>query len=130
VTYQTGLPFTPTFAAYDPAGIGFLGPSPAGGRPFIFGDPNQGGARTLQQWFNTSVFQSTRPTSAAAIPGDASRGSITGPPTFRVDFTINKNFRFTDKMRLQLRAEAFNAFNHTNFSSIAVAASTFTTSVV
>ena len=127
VTYQTGLPFTPTFASYDPAGIGFLGPSPAGGRPFIFGDPNVGGAQTQAQWFNTSVFQSTRPTSAAAIPGDASRGVINGPPTFRVDFTLNKNFRISDSMRLQLRAEAFNAFNHTNFSSIAVVASTLST---
>ncbi|MBC7900865.1 MAG: carboxypeptidase regulatory-like domain-containing protein [Saprospiraceae bacterium] len=124
VTYQTGLPLTPTYAGFDPAGIGFLNTnSPAGGRPFYTGDPN-GGPHTEAQWFNTSVFQSTTPTSAAAVPGNATRGLIEGPRTFRVDFTMAKNFRFTESMRLQLRAEAFNLFNTTNFTTIAVAAST------
>lgn len=125
VTYQTGLPFTPTYAAYDPAGIGFLNPSsPAGGRPYQFGNPNENAPNTQQQWFDTSVFQNATPTSAPAVIGNAGRGVIEGPRTFRVDFTMIKNFRFTESMSLQLRAEAFNVFNTTNFTTLAVAAST------
>jgi hypothetical protein len=29
-----------------------------------------------------------------------------------------KNFRFNDNISLQMRAEAFNVFNHTNFAGI------------
>ena len=40
------------------------------------------------------------------------------PSTQRVDFTMSKNFRFTESVYLQLRAEMFNIFNHTNFRAI------------
>lgn len=127
VTSQTGLPFTPTFGGFDPAGIGFLNAnSPAGGRAYVIGDPNVGGAQTQQQWFNTAAyFTSATPasTSFPAIAGTAGRGSIEGPPTFRVDFTLTKNIRFTESMRLQLRGEAFNVFNRTNFTTLGLAAS-------
>ena len=152
VTYQTGLPFTPTFGGFDPAGIGFLNASsPAGGRPYVFGDPMQAGpvqgnpdplcqltisqggraadeVRTPQTWFNPCAFQTTTNfggvTGAKPLAGDAGRGVIQGPPTFRVDFTLSKNIRFTEHLRLQLRGEAFNVFNHTNFTTLALAGST------
>jgi hypothetical protein len=128
VTYQTGLPFTPTYAGFDPAGIGFLNASsPAGGRPYIFCDPNEGAPNTFTQFFNTSCFQTTTPTSGAAVQGNAPRGIIEGPRTFRVDFTLTKNIRFGESMRLQLRGEAFNILNTTNFTTLALAASTPTT---
>jgi len=151
ITAQTGLPFTPTFGGFDAAGIGFLnGSSPAGGRPYVFGDPMQAGpvaanpdplcqltisqggraadeVRTFQSWFNPCAFQTTAYTATAAGAGDAGRGVIQGPATFRVDFTLSKNIRFTENLRLQLRGEAFNVFNRTNFTTIALAGSTPTT---
>ena len=125
VTYQTGLPFTPTYSGYDPAGLGLLGPSPSGGRPnVIAGQDANAGPRTFQQWFNTAAFQSSNPTSAPAVPGNAGRSVIEGPPTFRVDFSMAKNIRFNESMRLQLKAEAFNILNHTNFTTFGLAATT------
>jgi DNA-binding winged helix-turn-helix (wHTH) protein len=38
-----------------------------------------------------------------------------GPGYWAVDTSIFKNFRLSDRFRLQFRAEAFNVFNHTNF---------------
>ena len=125
VTYMTGLPLTPTYSAFDPAGLGLLnGSSPAGGRPYWYSDPNSGAPHTFAQWFNTSAFQSTTPLTAPAVVTNAGRGIIEGPPTFRVDYTLTKNIRFSESMRLQLRAEAFNIFNRTNFTTIGTAAST------
>ncbi|MBK7934683.1 MAG: carboxypeptidase regulatory-like domain-containing protein [Acidobacteria bacterium] len=125
VTHQTGLPFTATYGSFDPAGIGFLGASPAGGRAYVLSNPNVGGAQTQQQWFNTAAFLGLpAPTSFPAYPGTSSRGLIEGPPTFRVDFTLTKNIRFTESMRLQLRGEAFNVLNRTNFTTLGLAAST------
>lgn len=124
-TYQTGLPFTVTYSAYDPAGIGFLNASsPAGGRPYVFGDPNSNAPHTVDQYFNIAAFQRTSPTGAPALPGDAGRGVIQGPPTFRIDFTLSKNIRFNENLRLQLRGEAFNVLNHTNFNTLGLTAST------
>jgi hypothetical protein len=125
VTYQTGLPFTPTYSGYDPAGLGFLGPSAAGGRPnVIAGQDANAGPRTFEQWFNTAAFQSSNPASAPAVPGNAGRSVIEGPPTFRVDLSLTKNIRFNEDMALQLKAESFNLTNQTNFTTMGLAATT------
>lgn len=129
-TYQTGLPFTATFSNYDPAGIGFLGPSASGPRPMQIGDPNSGAPHTLAQWFNTSAFDPTRPASFPMIVGSAGRGTIDGPSLFRTDVTLSKNVRFSERLRLQLRAEAFNVFNKTNFSSFGTNPTTTTFGVI
>lgn len=143
-TFQTGLPFTPTFASYDPAGLGFLGPSVSGPRPDQYADPmvpgpvmanpdprchstiSQGGlaadeTRVFDSWFNVCAFQTLRPTEDVPVAaGSAGRGVIDGPNVFRTDLTLSKNFRFTESLRLQLRWEVFNVFNRTNYVGFAV----------
>ncbi len=117
ITYQTGLPFTPTVSAFDPAGMGLIPPPLTVARPNITCDPNANAPRTPQQWFDTSCFQITpinNNTPISNTVGNAGRGIIHGPPTKRVDFTMAKNIRFTERFKLQLRAEAFNVFNFTN----------------
>ncbi len=134
VTYQTGLPFTVTTSSYDPAGLGFISAAIAGGRPLILCNPNQGGAGTQQQFFNTACFATnqanpsgTNTTLVPTLVGTSGRGVVNGPKTFRVDFTLSKNIRFGESFRLQLRGEAFNVFNTTNFRAIStnVTAATF-----
>lgn len=118
VTYQTGLPLTVTTSNFDAAGLGFITALVAGGRPLTLCDGNVGGAQTAQQWFNTSCY---RPNTATPIPnviGNAARGGVNGPPTFRTDLTLSKSFSFGENMRLQLRGEAFNIFNRTNFRAV------------
>lgn len=122
ITFQTGLPFTAVTSAFDAAGLGNTTALVSGNRPNQICDPNSGGARTPQQWFNTACF-SPNPDPASVInniPGTAGRNTIEGPPTKRVDLTVSKNFRFTETMRLQLRAEAFNVFNWTNYRALSV----------
>jgi hypothetical protein len=120
VTYNTGLPFTITTSSFDAAGLGNNPAAIAGNRPNILCDPNQNAPHTLQAWFNTACFQ-TNPavgTLVANIPGTAGRGVVLGPPTSRVDFTMTKNISFGETTKLQLRGEAFNILNHTNFRTI------------
>ena len=118
VTGYSGLPFTVTTANYDPSGIGFFGSSATGGRPDVNCDPNEGGAGTIAQFFNTGCFADSP--ASAVRGGNSGRGVVNGPPLYRVDFTLMKNIRFGESTRLQLRGEAFNIFNHTNFSAISV----------
>ena len=127
ITYSTGLPLTPvinsTLGAFDAAGLGIIPAIIAGTRPNVTCDPNQGGAGTQQQWFNTSCFTPNPLTTNTNIPnvvGSAGRGIIEGPSRRRVDFTLTKNIRFNETMRLQLRGEAFNIFNWVSYNTVDV----------
>jgi hypothetical protein len=127
VTYNTGLGFTPITSNFDPAGLGIINTNPTA-RPILLCDPNANAPNTPQRYFDTSCFQAnpsnttnTRLAGFQNVIGNAGRGIIEGPPTFRVDFTLAKSFRFNESMSLQLRGEVFNVFNHTNlrgFSSL------------
>ncbi|MDQ3919096.1 MAG: carboxypeptidase regulatory-like domain-containing protein [Acidobacteriota bacterium] len=118
VTFQSGLPFTPT-TNFDAAGLGNVPAIIAGNRPNLLCDPNQGAPHTFEQWFNTSCIQAN-PTAPPVlnVVGNAGRGVINGPATKRFDFSLFKNISIGEKARLQLRGEGFNIFNHTNFRTI------------
>jgi hypothetical protein len=120
VTLQTGLPNSPLGANYDAAGLGNIPAIIAGNRPNMLCDPNTNAPHTFEQFFNTACLQ-LNPTSGV-IPGNnvntGGRGTINGPGTKRVDFSLFKNFHFGESVTFQFRAEAFNIFNHTNFRAI------------
>jgi hypothetical protein len=44
------------------------------------------------------------------------RDAFKTPGTWNLDLGMYKSVRFTERMLLQLRLEAYNAFNHANFS--------------
>lgn len=116
ITYNSGLPFAAVTSNLDLAGLGLILANPTA-RPNLLCDPNQGAPHTLQ-WVTIDCFQtnpSNTATGLANTPGNAQRGIINGPPTKRVDFTMAKNIRFGESARVQLRAEVFNLFNHTNY---------------
>lgn len=86
----------------------------AADRPNVVGDPTlDSGQRLIDRWFNTAAF--------AAPPlftfGDAPRTlPDTRGPSFRsLDLSVFKNIPVTERVRIQLRLEAFNALNRTNF---------------
>jgi hypothetical protein len=66
-----------------------------------------------RQFLNPAAFALP----AAGKFGTLGRGSIRGPSTKNVDFSVNKNWRFREHYGVQFRAEMFNAFNHPNFGS-------------
>jgi hypothetical protein len=66
--------------------------------------------KTQSQWFTTSSFAT-----AQGHFGSSSVGNFLSPGMEKVDLGLMKNFRFTESISLQMRAEAFNLFNHTNF---------------
>ncbi|MEW6128196.1 MAG: carboxypeptidase regulatory-like domain-containing protein [Acidobacteriota bacterium] len=117
ISAGTGLPQTITTTGTDPGAVGFLGPSASSGRPDLVGDPNLfSKVRTRTKWFETSAFALV-PAGVTRI-GGAPRGAFSGPGYQRWDMTLGKRFRITENMRLQFRAEAYNLFNHTNFSGL------------
>ena len=49
--------------------------------------------------------------------GDLSRNLFTGPGFADVDLSVIKNISIRERLKLQLRAEMFNVFNHKNLAS-------------
>jgi hypothetical protein len=49
--------------------------------------------------------------------GNLPRNAVTGPGYVNVDLGVQKNFTLPEHLNLQLRAEAYNLANHTNFKA-------------
>ncbi len=110
VTFQSGRSGGATLAG-DNGRVGGGGPQ----RPNLVGEPNSG-PQTLEQWFNTSAFEQP----ARGTFGNAPRAPIRLPGLANFDLTLAKNTQVSERVRLQLRAEFFNAFNHPQWNGVAL----------
>ena len=106
VALQSGAPFTVNLGT-DRANIG-SGPAQ---RPDATCDPNQGGAQTAAQWFNTSCFALP----AAFTFGNSGRNTVLAPGYADVDTALVKNVALPNGARMEVRWEIFNLFNRANF---------------
>jgi hypothetical protein len=71
----------------------------------ILEDPNR--------WFDTSAF--VTPTTPTTHFGSLGRNVVIGPGFHNVDFSVLKNTKITENLRVQFRTEIFDLFNHANF---------------
>jgi hypothetical protein len=71
------------------------------------------GSRTSATWFNPRAF--TAP--PAYTFGNVGRNSVYGPGMQTMDLGVVRAFSMAEKVRLETRAEFFNAFNHTNLGT-------------
>ncbi len=64
---------------------------------------------------SNAVF--TLPVSSGGVYhfGNLGRNVIVGPRFSNIDFSVLKNTRITESVRLQFRSDFFNLFNHPNF---------------
>ena len=117
ISYSSGSPLTAFTFGVDPAGLGFLGPSAAGGRPNASGDPNLHATHNVNQFFDTSVF--SKVPNGTILPGNSGRGTIIGPGFERWDAGFIKNIKLPrERTGLEFRCEMINIFNHTNFNAL------------
>jgi hypothetical protein len=69
--------------------------------------------KSVSEWFNPASF-----TDASGHFGTSTNGQMHGPGQQVWDIGFIKNTNISERFRLQFRGEFFNAFNHTNFSSV------------
>ena len=90
-------------------------------RPDLIGDdPVLDNSRETRLYLDRSQFAlvPVSPiTSATLRPGNANPGLIRGPGNVTVNLSITKGFRFTQTVRLDVRLDAFNAFNRINYNN-------------
>jgi hypothetical protein len=86
---------------------------PAAGLTRQIVTPTTAGAGKYVQWFNSSAFA---PAPLGTF-GTMQRNSVRGPGFATVDASLVKNTFIREGINLQLRAEMFNVFNHTNLAN-------------
>ncbi len=104
---STGIPLTITSNG-NPGTLG------GGVRADYLGGDVFANSKTRFQWFNPLLFG--RP--ADGTLGNTGTGLIRGPGIHNWDMSLFKNFAFTERIRVQLRAEFFNIWNHTQYASV------------
>ena len=118
-TLRTGLPISPELGR-DIAGVG----SATRQRPLATGTPQLAhDQRSLTQWFNASVY--SLPAFGTFSP--VSRNIVTGPGWNQWDMNFMKAFPLKEGVRMELRAEGYNFFNHTQFNGVGTSFTTPTT---
>jgi hypothetical protein len=106
ITFRSGFPFSPQTNA-DPTNTGSQG----------LLRTNRIGSGTLANptpdlWFNVNDF----PVPTCCSFGNAGKNILEGPGEKSADISFRKYFDFTERYRLEFRAEFYNAFNNPVFS--------------
>ncbi len=116
VSWRTGLAFRTGSSAF-PIGFAAVAPGIFNGdthaiRSGIHSDPNNG---------NAVQFFADPAAAAGSFSGPLGlemgpRNNLHGPHFSNTDLALIKNFKVTERFHVEFHAEAFNAFNHTNFA--------------
>jgi outer membrane receptor protein involved in Fe transport len=114
---RTGIPFSPIIGG-DPLGL-------QTNSPFAFPNRVKGGRCTNGHTINyldTSCFAfpgtyQYAPGLSGPILGNSGRNSVYGPGLFNWTVGLMKDVHLTERLRVQLQAQAFNVTNHTNFAN-------------
>jgi len=108
ITAQGGFPITPVIGSNN-SGTGDTNITDVPNWNPNFKGPVVLGS--VDHWFDPKAFTLPIP----GTFGNVSRGSLRGPGLTNIDTSFFKKFRISESFNLQVRAEAFNIFNHSNF---------------
>ena len=114
---QNGAPYTPTCSISGISSTTNLAGSATEttNRCRISGDPGSGHSHDPYRQLNAAVFSAPLPGSFGLESG---RNFLVGPGINNVDLSLQKSFPFGESRHLELRVDAFNALNHTQFSGV------------
>ena len=110
-TARTGLPvnisMTRKAAALPDGNTSGQRPEPGSRSAHLRGDPSVNG------WFNPAAFAAP----ANGTWGNLGRYIANGPGNYEIDSSLQKRFRLTERLALNVRAAAYNLLNHPQYSN-------------
>ncbi len=123
VSAQTGRPITLLSGVSSTSGGSRTGLGQD--RPDLVGNAYGPGAcagatRACRDWINPAAFVAN----PAGTFGNIGKGSLRFPGFYGWDMGLGKNFSFTERMKLQFRAEFFNVFNRVNYDECLITGGT------
>jgi hypothetical protein len=124
LTVQAGQPFHMILETWDFDGSGTYFPKPdlVGPVHYNYRDPLHFLDLSAFAVSCTPVSTGFNGTSGSCTPGTRhfgtlGRNALVGPPFRQLDFSISKNTNITERLKLELRFEFYNLFNHPNFAN-------------
>jgi hypothetical protein len=122
LTVQSGQPFHMILEAddFDGSGTDFPTPDVVGRVQYNYGDPTR--FLDLTSFSVPCTYSGTDGFADSCAPGtrhfgSLRRNSLVGPAFRQLDFSIFKNTNITERLKLELRFEAYNLLNHPNFAN-------------
>jgi hypothetical protein len=111
VVARSGFPFNAFnfINSPDPNGNALVRPDRVPGQPYWIANPSAPGGKSL----NPGAFS----TPSIVRQGTEGRNDIPGFGLTEVDMSVARGFPVWERVHLQIRADAFNVFNHPNFTN-------------
>jgi outer membrane receptor protein involved in Fe transport len=114
LNYSSGLPFTLSYSSCN-ASIPGTAPCMVNGDPGRFQKHVTGFPGNSLSYYDPQPLGTVFTAPGLDQIGSVGRNSVFGPHFFNTDISVLKNFPIKESVSLQLRMDAFNAFNHINF---------------
>jgi hypothetical protein len=121
LTFVSGTPLGMSLGEVNVSTITYAGGSGVDSRVNVVGNPHlPRSQRSYSRAFNTAAIAMPNPTTDPYGIGNANKAVVRGPGIFNTDLALFKNIPWGGEgsRTMQLRLEGYNAFNHTQFSSV------------
>ena len=113
--YVSGRPYGISYSVPGYGGNNITGGTDYPNRVVVTCDPGKGSSGDPYKQIDTSCFA---PPQVGSLGYDSARYFVHAPPINNVDLSLSKAFTVGKGVRLEVRLDAFNALNHTQFTGV------------
>jgi hypothetical protein len=113
--FMTGTPYGIGYSITGVSQVNLTGSTTEGARVSFPGSPTSGITGSPYNRLNGMMVA---PPGVGSIGLESGVNYLTGPGINNWDISLQKQFGIREKVRFQFRVDAFNAFNHTQFSGV------------
>ena len=112
--WMSGTPYAVDFSIPGITNANLTG-SDQPARIVVTCDPGKGWGSDPYKQIDVSCFAPPQP---GSVGMESARYFLHGPPVNNLDLSLSKSFAFGKGIRLEVRLDAFNALNHTQFTGV------------
>jgi len=110
--FRTGSPYNIGYSITGVSQQNITGSSTEGARVYWLGNPMTGDSNPYNRMNGLMIA----PPQVGSIGLESGYNRFTGPGTNNFDISVQKEFSIRERVHFQFRVDAFNAFNHTQFT--------------
>jgi len=112
--FQSGAPYGIGYSVTGVSQQNITGSTTEGARVYLLGNPTTGSNNP----YNRLNAAMVAPPQVGSIGLESGVNYLVGPGINDWDMSLQKQFTIKERLKLQLRGDAFNVFNHTQFSGV------------